>query len=787
MHLLGILLSAFICSATEREHLYDTLDEISIEIANLSLEISTILAAKSKRIRILEIQRTKILQKIHEMNQKAMRDQQPSDYPTTSPSEQPTQTPTETPTEYPSQFPTFKPTKDPTVRPTQQPTLSPTIEWRPKKSIPQRKSARRNIKNVSANLDNELLAAAIRKHHVIKTDRIHLYDFDFPKGRSEKIERFGQELLSKPDTALILASTVDKASKKVLPFEHSLDSILTQATKALSSIITGIDNAFIQYSAFLREMFNILPLDEIIFNHVCDRMILLFPEIHFLVDGVFKEWIEGNISNPDAFNTKMCFAQFTLEEIVTQQLGRLEYMLNDTQYGISNCVPMNFRREIMDFISTKSIQKNVIRLFSIGRSEETTNRVIDDLQQSLFRLELMGISMNIAAIIYEWRQADTEMNHGTVAAFAGDCAWAKMIDNLLTNMGYNSSCVQRFRVTEIKKPRHASRRSRNKQQRYDYVFSATAFKPMEPYNAEVIDTEPYQILKKDTISILSMTESNLANVTNTVRMELNDDTNDVVIVAMYNVPIKTSEITGSAERHWVFTKLDITFHHSISMIYNVMKRINGTVYKNKEILITAVNTDIFHLTGLDKKIFDSILNSMNSSNAEVYNLFCGLVRMQYIEMKTGNKYQDMQMEIVLLTDQMVDIMLDFLENTVKMLLINKQFELNKFLSDSDYIQSCAVPLELGPKKTDLKLFFAVLHTLMNKLRTVDAGIKGVWSSFKTLQFDVIIRKVALTVGKILYDRRQSNCAGVVRIVSDPVITELIQVVINELESCVTKV
>ena len=303
MHILGMLLSAFICSATEREQLYDTLDEISIEIANLSLEISTILAAKSKRIRILEIQRTKILQKIHEMNEKAMRDQQPSVYPTTSPSEQPTHSPTESPTKYPSQFPTFKPTKDPTVRPTQQPTLSPTIEWRPKKSIPQRKSARRNIKNVSANLDNELLAEAIRKHHVIKTDLIHLYDFDFPKGRSDKIERFGQELLTKPDTALILASTVDKQSSKVLPFEHSLDSILTQATKALSSIITGIDNAFIQYSAFLREMFNILPLDEIIFNHVCDRMILLFPEIHFLVDGVLKEWIEGNISNPDALNT----------------------------------------------------------------------------------------------------------------------------------------------------------------------------------------------------------------------------------------------------------------------------------------------------------------------------------------------------------------------------------------------------------------------------------------------------------------------------------------------------
>lgn len=798
MLLLWTLLSAFICSATEREYLYNALDDVSNEIKNLSLEISTILAVKIKKMQTLEMQQKKILQQIYEINQRAMNDLHQ------------TNSSTEQPTNMPSRRPTSKPTNDPTLKPTQQPTEHPTIEWSPKKTIVQGKSARRNKKDSSANLvdDDILLADTIKKHHKIKPDRIQFYDFEFPEDSADKIKRFEQFLLSKPEISLILTSTTNKIGNRVTPFHHSLDSLLLKAMMALFTIKPRAlsSNLHIQYSDFMIAMFKILPLDGDLFDAVCNRMMFLFPGINCYIDDTFKNFMKINASDPDAFNIKMSFAQFTFEEILYQQINRLEMILNNTEYGKSNVIPSSFRREILDLKSEKRIQKDIINLFCFNETQKMEKRLITKLKQSLFRLELIGINFNMAAIIYQWRMNDIEKNHGTIAVFAGTNAYNKMLDGLLDNFGCNSSNIQRLKVTETKKPRTTSQRSRKKQsqrRRSDDEFNITLFNLGE---TELNGLENLQldydfhfdknqtVQKKDKIAIVSINgsniyESNLAKQAKKVLRELNDDTNDVVIVALYNVPIESSQITGSAEKHWVFTKIDIAFHRSISMIYNVMKRINFTAFdeSDKELLLSTVNSDIFHLTSLDNKIFYSILKSMNQSNKETFNLFGKNVETQYTEMKKAEKYKQWRMNDDMFTDQMVDCMLDFMENTVKMILINKQFELNQILSESDYIQSDEVPSELNPK-TDLKFFFVLLRELMIKIRNNDhVGLPKLWQSFETLQYDIRVRKVALSIGKILYDRKQSNCAGVVRIICDPVISEIVQIVINALGSNVTMI
>ena len=447
-------------------------------------------------------------------------------------------------------------------------------------------------------------------------------------------------------------------------------------------------------------------------------------------------------------------------------------------------VPISFRKEIAQ-LSSESIQKDIIDMFSMNVTQGITKKSVIKLFHSLYQLESISINFNIAAVIYEWRMMDNQKNHGTVAVFAGSYAWNKMIDDLLMNfdMGYNSSCIQRFRVSEIKKPRFASRRSRNnKQSRFEYVFNVTAICGDSARLEALSLWDPDHAQKTDDVTILSMNDSSQTEITKRIMTELNDDSNALVIVAINHLPIKLSQITGSCKRHSVFTELDITFHRSLSVINIIMKKVNFTAFEetDKQILITAINSDLFHLTVLDKKIFESILKSMNTTNSEIYDQFCTLVKLQYLTMKIENQYKEWFVSTDLITPQMVNIMLDFLENTVKMLLINKEFELNQILSDSDYIQSGFVPKGLDTNKIDLKMFFGELRGLMIKIRSGDAEVKKVWSSFEALQFGIRVRKAALTIGKILCERKLSECAGVVRIVCDPVITELVHIVVTKI-------
>ena len=163
--------------------------------------------------------------------------------------------------------------------------------------------------------------------------------------------------------------------------------------------------------------------------------------------------------NADYISFLATYLKVSMKYLIAAKFNEIQDMFTNTSYGIDGKIPKKIRRQQFNEILShhKNIHTEIVKYCDYISYLHHGNNLSEQYQEETLKVaekinfvktELINFApaLQMACNIYEWRRVNPKQNQIRIAVLCGTWIRYSLIDELLTNLGYNAQSVRRFIV-----------------------------------------------------------------------------------------------------------------------------------------------------------------------------------------------------------------------------------------------------------------------------------------------------------------------------------------------------